>query len=630
MSAIRPKIRVSKTPSPDIRPQTFCLEEGVLKIGRNSDNTIVLPDALVSRYHAEVHFDGTECLIRDVGGKNPVRVNGEEVDRRVLAHGDTITIGGVEMVFESQAPPPLKVVKDADAGGAAALSVDTATVNFDRRLMVGTPPGEKDYRLLHRLYRLSEELLSIEEEEALYDVVLACAAEETHAERGLLGLAGAVDQANPSGLNVVRFWNPVEESRSRGLEMSETILNQITRERRAVLVSNVPDRFDASQTVHDLKIRSYVCAPMVHGERFIGLIYVDTRDKRGPLDQSDLEFVGAVARVAGLALETLRIQHGLRTENARLRKMIFSTTELIGQHESITAILALIEKVASRETSVLIAGENGTGKEVIAKAIHARSQRKDLPFVAVNCGAVPANLVESELFGYEKGAFTGAEKTTEGKFDFAQGGTLFLDEVGEMPLDMQVKLLRVLQERRFYRVGGKKEIETDVRILSATNQNLAKAIEAGKFREDLYYRLAVVTVAIPPLRERGNDIALIAEHFLRQAGGKVTVTQPAMDCLLNYHWPGNVRELRNTLEQAIVLGDGCRISPQDLPAHIGKSARGRMTFRLKPLTEVEKQYILRVLEETEGNKARAASILGISRETLYQKLKQYEIRASDA
>jgi Nif-specific regulatory protein len=363
---------------------------------------------------------------------------------------------------------------------------------------------------------------------------------------------------------------------------------------------------------------------MVHGERFLGLLYIDTRDRRGELDQGDLEFVSAVARLAGLALENLRIHGNLQRENVRLKNIIGSTAEIIGNHESITSILRLIEKVAPRDTSVLICGENGTGKEVIARAIHSRSARKDQPFIAVNCGGIPPNLVESELFGYEKGAFTGANQTTEGKFDLAQKGTLFLDEVGEMPLDMQVKILRALQERRFYRVGGKKEIHVDIRLISATNQDLKRSIEEGRFREDLYFRLAVVTILVPPLRDRGDDILLIADRFLDQTGGSITITKPARECLLKYHWPGNIRELRNALEQAIILGDGKRITPADLPPEIGKTGRGKMTFRLKPLAEVERQYILRALAETEGNKAKAAGILQISRETLYQKLKLYE------
>ncbi|MCH2368644.1 MAG: sigma-54 dependent transcriptional regulator [Planctomycetes bacterium] len=287
-------------------------------------------------------------------------------------------------------------------------------------------------------------------------------------------------------------------------------------------------------------------------------------------------------------------------------------------------VFRLIAKVAPRDTSVLITGENGTGKELVALQIHEQSEKKDQAFVAVNCGAIPPNLVESELFGYEKGAFTGADRTTPGKFELANGGTLFLDEIGDMPIDMQVKILRALQERKFYRVGGKAEIEVDIRILSASNRDLKKAIEDGEFREDLYFRLAVVTVEIPPLRDRGDDIIEIAEHFLGQEGEGIELSGAAGECLRQYPWPGNIRELRNALEQAAILGDGKQIAPSDLPPEIGKTGRGKMKFLLKRLAEVEKQYILHALEETGGNKAKTASLLGISRETLYQKIKQFE------
>ncbi len=283
MSMIRPRIRIAGSTAPEAPGQVYQLEEGVTRIGRNPENAIILQDSLVSRVHAEIRFDGSTAVIADVGGKNPVRVNGEEVHTRTLAHGDTIAIGGVEMVFECPAPPPLKVIKDGGKleMGKGGMTLDTATVTFERRGADAVPLGEKDYRRLARLYRLSEELLQLADDEELYDVALAAAAQETGAERGFLGLSVEEPEVGQSGLNVVRFWDPVEEEKSRSLEMSETILTAITRDRRAVLVSNVPDRFDASKTIHDLKIRSYICAPMVHGERFLGLLYIDTRDRRG-------------------------------------------------------------------------------------------------------------------------------------------------------------------------------------------------------------------------------------------------------------------------------------------------------------------------------------------------------------
>jgi DNA-binding NtrC family response regulator/pSer/pThr/pTyr-binding forkhead associated (FHA) protein len=601
---------------------------GRITIGRSAENNIVLQDSLVSRHHAELEFDGQSVHLRDVGGKNPIRVNGSEVQDYRLLHGDRITIGHTELLFDhppSVSKSPLRVVKDRQGvfePGLGGISLDAATVVFGKPDLSSTPAAAKSYTRLARLYEVSKEVLELQDEEQLFNLALSSATQETGAERGFIGLAIEGQETDLGALDVARFWDPVNKGEAQTLEMSETILNHIQRGRKAVLVRDVPDRHDFGASVIDLKIRSFICVPITHGERFLGLLYVDTRGAREQFDRNDLEFVSAVGRMAGLGLENLRIQRKLLRENEKLRTLVGGVGELIGSSDSMKAVFRLIEKVAPRDASVLIVGENGTGKELIARAIHKSSPRKDLPFVAVNCGAIPPNLVESELFGYEKGAFTGAQQTTEGKFDLAHGGTLFLDEIGDMPLDMQVKILRALQERKFYRVGGKKEVSVDIRVISATNRDLKKSITEGGFREDLYFRLAVVTIEVPPLRERGDDLIEIAESFLNQ-GSPVELANSVRECLMNYHWPGNIRELRNVLEQAVILGDGKKISPSDLPPHIRKMGQGRMVFRLKPLSEVEKQYILRVLAETEGNKAKAAGILGISRETLYQKLKQY-------
>jgi transcriptional regulator with GAF, ATPase, and Fis domain len=631
----KPILRVHSPDAPGAA--VYVLEEGEATIGRAQENTIVLQDSLVSRQHAAVCFDGKTVILRDLGGKNPIRVNGRDVEDYQLLDGDRIAIGQSEIVVEFPAAgrgsTRLRVVKDRSgptaaggggSGGAiSGMSVDASTLVFDDSAR-DAPTAAKDLRRLAALYRLTEKILKVTDQEQLFDEVLATATTECQAERGFLGLVPQGHELDPYALNVVRFWDPEHGGNAQTLEMSETILRHIQRDRKAVLVRDVPEQPDFGMSVIDLKIRSFIGAPLTYGDEFLGLIYVDTRGARQQFDRSDLHFVSAIGRIAGLCLENLRTQADLQRENERLRSLVFQSGAIVGSSEAMERVFRLIEKVAPRDTSVLIVGENGTGKELIARAVHDQSHRKDKPFVAVNCGAIPPNLVESELFGYERGAFTGAERTTEGKFDFASGGTLFLDEIGDMPLDMQVKILRAIQERKFYRVGGKKEVTVDIRVISATNQDLKKAVEAGTFREDLYFRLAVVTIEVPPLRERGEDILEIADHFLNQGSQRITITKSARECLLNYEWPGNIRELRNALEQAVILGDGQRITPADLPPEIGKTGRGKMVFRLKTLGEVEKQYIVRVLDEVGGNKARAAQILGISRETLYQKLKQYQ------
>ena len=612
------------------QPEEHVLEKGACLIGRSSESRIVLHDSLVSRQHAEINFDGKVVTLRDIGGKNPVRVNGRDIkdaEDYQLLNDDRIAIGESELhfIFEGAGDKShhLRVFKNSDDCETRIedLSLDATAAVFGEK---DSGASETNYKRLSSLYRLTENILEISDEETAYDEILSAVTQEIGAERGFLGLLPEDGETGPYSLEVVKFWDPDQGDKTETIEMSETILTKIQRDKKAVLVTDVADREDFGHSAIDLKIRSFICAPLTCGERCLGLIYIDTRARLEQFGRSELEFVSAVGRIAGLCLQNLWLQANLQRENERLRSLVSNSGQMIGSSSAMEKVFRLIAKVAPRNTSVLITGESGTGKELVARQIHEQSENMDRAFVAVNCGAIPPNLVESELFGYEKGAFTGADRTTPGKFELANGGTLFLDEIGDMPFDMQVKILRALQERKFYRVGGKAEIEVDIRILSASNRNLKKAIEDGEFREDLYFRLAVVTVEIPPLRDRGDDIIEIAEHFLGQEGDEIELSGTASECLRQYPWPGNIRELRNSLEQAAILGDGKQITPSDLPPEIGKTGRGKMKFLLKRLAEVEKQYILHALEETGGNKAKTAGLLGISRETLYQKIKQYK------
>ncbi len=326
----------------------------------------------------------------------------------------------------------------------------------------------------------------------------------------------------------------------------------------------------------------------------------------------------------------------LREENRLLRESLgrhFDRQNLIGGSRAIVNLLETVAQVAPSEATVLITGESGTGKEMIAGAIHFNSPRKDGPFVKINCAAITETLLESELFGHEKGAFTGADRRKEGKFRQADGGTLFLDEVSEMSLAMQVKLLRILQEREVTRVGGSDVIKVDVRVLAATSGDLIAEIQAGRFREDLYYRLNVVTLHVPPLRERREDIPLLAQHFLEVFSTKNRkavkgFTPQAMDRLLRHDWPGNIRELMNTIERAIVLArseylDETLIAPASREPGEGYGPNGGDVQEAGSLEEVERAAILRTLEQAGGNKSEAARRLRITRRTLHQKLKKY-------
>jgi DNA-binding NtrC family response regulator len=335
----------------------------------------------------------------------------------------------------------------------------------------------------------------------------------------------------------------------------------------------------------------------------------------------------------GVLIEKI-IQHQEQArENIYLKEQFKERTRfesMIGQSRPMQKIFDLIRDVAPMASTVLITGETGTGKGLAAKAIHTNSSRRDGPFVTVNCGAIPEHLMETELFGHQKGAFTDAKETKKGRLELAHGGTLFLDEIGEISMRMQIDLLRVLEDRVFYRVGGTQPIEADFRVIAATNRNLEAAIKAGAFREDLFYRLNVISFEMPSLIQRKEDIPLLAEHFLyrfAQETNKLTdkISREAMDEMMLYDWPGNIRELENAIERAVVVGKQREILPEDLPIFCHEPALQTKAFTLK---DVEKAHIRQVLVENQWNIARSAKILGIDRSTLYSKIKQYKLKAA--
>jgi len=326
----------------------------------------------------------------------------------------------------------------------------------------------------------------------------------------------------------------------------------------------------------------------------------------------------------------------LVAENIFLRQKLedrYSLKNIIGKSQQMKDVFELVENIADSNSTVLIQGASGTGKEVIARLIHLKSLRRDKPFIAANCAAIPRELLESELFGHEKGAFTGATYTKKGRFELADGGTLFLDEVGEMSLNAQIHLLRVLQEREFRRVGGTELIKIDVRIIASSNKNLEQAVKEGTFREDLFYRLNVITIYLSKLKERKEDIPLLVDHFLTKYGlesgrGKKSMSQEALDLLMMYDWPGNIRELENLIERLVILCKDKIIRPEYLPQNIKKGPKGELGIFIpnKQLEEVEKRYIYEVLKEYDWNKSKSAKVLGIERMTLYRKMKKYNLK----
>ena len=381
------------------------------------------------------------------------------------------------------------------------------------------------------------------------------------------------------------------------------------------------------------RTQSVICVPMRIKGRVVGALELVNPDRQLLHDEFIVSVVEAYASLAAVAIENARLYDRLQLENQGYRRVLKGgETVIVGDSPAIRAVLEVIERVAPAVTTVLILGESGTGKELVAKRIHELSPRRDAPFIAVHCAALPESLLESELFGHEKGAFTGASSRKLGRFELAHGGTIFLDEIGELSPAIQAKLLRLLQFKEFERVGGTQTLHADVRILAATNRDLRREVEKGHFREDLYYRLNVVPITVPPLRERREDIPLLAEFFVQRFSRRLGiptlgVSAEALQILSRYHWPGNVRELENVIERAMVLFRPNWIEPEHLPPELrqGEFGSAETDSDLPPLWQVERRMILRALEDTGWNQSAAARQLGISRSRLRYRIKKFRV-----
>jgi Nif-specific regulatory protein len=376
-----------------------------------------------------------------------------------------------------------------------------------------------------------------------------------------------------------------------------------------------------------------LCLPLIVFDNTLGVIYLDTSDPNARFDEGHLQLMTGVADIAAVAVENARHLELLESEKAQLRKEIQIQHEMIGESLPMQSVYKLVGKVAATDSRVLIRGESGTGKELAAHAIHLNSARASKPFVAINCATLNESLLESELFGHEKGAFTGAISQKRGKVELADGGTLFLDEVGELTLSIQAKLLRVLQQGEFDRVGGSRPVKIDVRIIAATNRNLEEEIKTGGFRDDLYYRLKVVELLMPALRHRREDIPLLAIHFVatysKKCKRKVSGISPeARQLLMAYDWPGNVRELENAIERAVVLGSSALVLPEDLPEAVLESgvipATDSPTF-FESVKKSKRLLIIRALQKSRGNYTEAAKLLGVHPNNLHRLIKNLNL-----
>ncbi len=414
-----------------------------------------------------------------------------------------------------------------------------------------------------------------------------------------------------------------------GGAISDSIVRKVLETGRPVIVSDALSdaQFKSSESVLALQLSSVMCAPFSSQGQVQGVLYVGNDRVKNLFDKNQLDVLSIFASQASLILENAMLLNALRADKEKLTAELKDKRfgEIIGACPSMLEVFRKLQKVATTDISVLITGETGTGKELIAREIHRRSNRANGPFVVINCGAIPENLIESELFGHVRGAFTGAVASRPGKFQAANGGTLFLDEIGELPLNLQVKLLRALQERVVFRVGESKPEKVDIRVVAATNRVLEDEIRNGRFREDLYYRLNVVNLFLPPLRERGDDVLIIARALLskhaEELGSHVQgLTPQALAGIKKSPWPGNIRQLENRIKKALVLCDKTLLTPEDLD--LGKEAESLILPLEKAKEEFQRKYVLDVLERNNGNRTQTARDLGVDPRTIFRYLER--------
>ena len=603
----RPSLVVVEGPD---RGAEFPIGEAGGSIGRGAENLVRLTDLAVSRVHCEVVTDGDRIVVRDTGSRNQTSVNGQPVREHELAPGDEIAIGRTRLVFQ-----PAGGARPArPASGARVTTEISAAIAL--RPMAGDGAAALRMQDLAAVARVGEELRRSDEPAAAARVACEVAGDRLGAERV------AVLDRDTSGRTAVLARTGREPAADDDpiAALDPALLARVTAEHKAVVV-----RGDGHETL---------IAPLVwssRGKGCLGVLVASRRDGAAAWGEVELHLAVCIGYLLAAALEGIAARDSLRRQNAALADRVGPAGEVLGTSAAARPIHAFVGKVAPTDSTVLLLGESGVGKEMTAAAIHRASKRANGPLVCVNCAALAEMLLESELFGHEKGAFTGATERRAGRFEMADGGTLFLDEVGELTPRCQTRFLRVLEDRRVERVGGGKPIEVDVRVIAATNRDLEKMVADGSFRDDLYYRLSVIKIELPPLRARREDIPLLAEHFLARAraqtGRRVTgFTPEALAALAGHAWPGNVRELRNAIERAVVLGEGALITADDLalaaPRGPVGAAGGSM---VRSLRDLEREAITAALAATRGNKVQAAALLEIDRSTLYKKLKDYDL-----
>jgi transcriptional regulator with GAF, ATPase, and Fis domain len=633
---LRPRLLVLSGP---LKDSTIPLSEGEITIGREASNGIAIADPSVSRKHCLLTGQDGRFRVRDLDSRNSTLVNRAAVDEQWLQHGDEIAAGDSSFLFlleEEELSPAEGRVEFEDAQCTAETTIlhprDVVYLQPDR-LLRELPATSRVARNLNALLKISRIVHAIRDLNQLQEQLLDLIFEVAPASRGAILLADREGHQFNSMFARMRL-----AGEGQLVKVSRTVARQVLEQGVAILGSDVPshDELREVESLAASQVRSLLCVPLTVFQRVTGCIYLDSESLSSRLNEEHLQLVTAIAGISAVALENARRLQWLEEENERLTLEITLERSLVGEGARMKEVYQFLKRVAPAESTVLIEGESGTGKELAARAIHRNSPRASKPLIAINCAAIPETLLESDLFGHERGAFTGAASQKKGRFEVADGGVVFLDEIGELAPALQVKLLRVLQEREFERVGGTHPIKVDIRLIAATNCNLEQAVRSGKFRQDLYYRLAVLKITMPTLRDRREDIPMLVRHFVQKHAKHCKVkprpvSREALACLVNYDWPGNVRELENAIEHALVLGASDMILPEDLPESLLERTPSPEMTEAKyhqAVKELKKQLILDAVEQTQGSYADAARILGVHPNYLHRLIRNLELKES--
>ena len=585
-------------------------------VGRGTECTIVVNDPLCSRVHAVLSQTEEGWVLRDSESRNGTYVNGQKIAQNVmLQDGANIKVGSTEFTFLLADQPPT-VGLGLEAAGAQIINRDMpVNTNDTGSFAVDAVRNDKGAQDIVALFELSVRLLEAVTPDDVAKSTVDVLWDRTRPT--VVGFLWASDDGELKPRVVI------PPSATKRVRLSETLTRLVTQKGRALWVSDqqkvLPNTATTEQHFADA-----ICVPLVYREQTLGAVHIYL--ERGKFLQADFEFAMSLANVAVLALVKARRQASLQTDFNRMVDKWPGYNEIIGESPPILDLKHRVGRLAKATGCVLIRGESGCGKELVARAIHKASPRSDRPLLCVNCAALPKDLMESQLFGHRAGAFTGADRDHQGFFQQADSGSLFLDEVGELSLEGQAKLLRILEGHPFRKVGGTEEICVDVRVIAATNQDLQAYVKEKKFREDLYYRLNVFELMIPSLRERGKDVGILIDfflnHFRKQHGRpELKLSFEGRRMLEEYRWPGNVRQLRNVIDSAVVLAN----DPEILPSDLYLRSAGDDDLQDLRFDYWEKKLIREALKRAGGNVPEAARLLGIGRATLYRKLEEYQI-----